>query len=80
MLTAVHATPKPTTTPITKPTKRAITPRLFSRNTFLPNALRHYAPKCLEVAFSEVQLRVAERSSVKRVMSSSCSQPSPVKE
>jgi hypothetical protein len=30
--------------------------------------------------FSEVQLRVAERSSVRRVMSSSCSQRSPVKE
>jgi hypothetical protein len=30
--------------------------------------------------FSEVQLRAAERCSVRRVMSSSCSQPSPVKE
>ena len=30
--------------------------------------------------FSEVQLREAERFSVRRVMSSSCSQPSPVKE
>jgi hypothetical protein len=55
MLTAVHATPKPTTTPITKPTKRAITTRLFSRNAFLPNALRHYAPKCLEEVFCELR-------------------------
>jgi hypothetical protein len=31
-------------------------------------------------AFSEVQLRGAERCSVRRVMSSSCSQPSPTKE
>jgi transposase-like protein len=30
--------------------------------------------------FSEVQLRFGERSSVRRVMSSSCSQPSPTKE
>jgi hypothetical protein len=31
-------------------------------------------------AFSEVQVRIGERSSVRRVMSSSCSQPSPTKE
>jgi hypothetical protein len=31
-------------------------------------------------AFSEVWLRVGERSRVRRVMSSSCSQPSPTKE
>src|SRR5215212_6856444 len=30
--------------------------------------------------FKEVQLRVEERRSVRRVMSSSCSQPSPTKE
>ncbi len=30
--------------------------------------------------FSEVQLRDGERRSVRRVMSPSCSQPSPVKE
>ena len=30
--------------------------------------------------FSEVQLRDGERRSVRRVMSSSCSQPSPTKE
>ncbi len=34
----------------------------------------------LEDEFSEVQLRILERRSVRRVMSSSCSQPSPVKE
>jgi hypothetical protein len=32
------------------------------------------------IGFSEDQLRVAERSSERRVMSSSCSQPSPTKE
>jgi hypothetical protein len=31
-------------------------------------------------AFSEVQLGAAERRRVRRVMSSSCSQPSPTKE
>jgi hypothetical protein len=40
-----------------------------------------YSPKYLEVdALPEVQLRVAERRIVRRVMSSSCSQLSPVKE
>jgi hypothetical protein len=40
-----------------------------------------YSPRLVEEAvFSEVQLRVAERRSVNRVMSSSCSQPSPTKE
>jgi hypothetical protein len=33
-----------------------------------------------QTEFSEVQLRDAERRSVRRVMSSSCSQPSPTKE
>src|SRR5215216_6434891 len=42
---------------------------------FLP-----YSPECVEGTFSEVQLRGAERRSVTKVMSSSCSQPSPTKE
>jgi hypothetical protein len=33
-----------------------------------------------QTEFYEVQLQVAERFSVRRVMSSSCSQPSPTKE
>ena len=39
-----------------------------------------YSPNLVEGSFSEVQLRDAERSIVRRVMSSSCSQPSPTKE
>src|SRR5215204_2616402 len=44
------------------------------RPSFLPSS-----PECVEGVFSDVQLRDAERFSVKSVMSSSCSQPSPVK-
>jgi hypothetical protein len=50
MLNSAYAPPSPTTTPITKPTSRAITTRLFSVNTYLPIALLHYAstfPKVL---------------------------------
>jgi hypothetical protein len=36
--------------------------------------------KCVELEFYEVQLKDEERRSVRRVMSSSCSQPSPTKE
>src|SRR5215211_329140 len=43
-------------------------------------ASRSYSPECVEGEFSEVQLQLAERRSVTKVMSSSCSQPSPVKE
>jgi hypothetical protein len=39
-----------------------------------------YCELRLRLGFSEVQLRAAERRRVRRVMSSSCSQPSPVKE
>jgi hypothetical protein len=39
-----------------------------------------YSPEWMQGVFSEVQLRDAERLSVRRVMSSSCSQPSPTKE
>jgi hypothetical protein len=39
-----------------------------------------YSPQCVEGKFSEVQLLVGERRRVRRVMSSSCSQPSPRKE
>jgi hypothetical protein len=56
MLTAIHATPRPTTTPITNPTRKAITTRLFSFNTSLPNALFHYAPTFGEDEFSELPL------------------------
>jgi hypothetical protein len=35
--------------------------------------------KCFCTEYSEVQLRAAERRRVRRVMSSSCSQPSPTK-
>jgi len=42
--------------------------------------LSPYSPDCVEEEFSEVQLRDAERRSVRSVMSSSCSQPSPTKE
>src|SRR5215208_5617603 len=42
--------------------------------------LSAYSPKCVEGEFCEVQLRDAERRRVRRVMSSSCSQPSPTKE
>jgi hypothetical protein len=39
-----------------------------------------HPPSCQENVFSEGQSRLAERWSVRRVMSSSCSQPSPTKE
>ena len=41
---------------------------------------RPHSPECVEGEFPEVQLGDAERFSVRRVMSSSCSQPSPTKE
>src|SRR3712207_2859216 len=56
MLSSTHAPPRPSTKPITKPTKRAITTRLFSFNTYLPATLSHYALKCLEEEFSEVRI------------------------
>ena len=39
-----------------------------------------YSPKCLEEKLSEIHLLAAERRSVRRVVMSSCSHPSPVKE
>ena len=39
-----------------------------------------YSAKFVGTEFYEVRLRDAERRSVRRVMSSSCSQPSPTKE
>jgi hypothetical protein len=56
MLTTAYAPPKPTTTPFTNPTRRATTARLFSFNSYLPDALVHYAPECVEGEFSEVGL------------------------
>jgi hypothetical protein len=56
MLTTAHAPPRPSTKPITRPTKRAITIRLFSFNTYLPHALCHYAPNVGEEVFSEVRI------------------------
>jgi hypothetical protein len=38
------------------------------------------SPECLEGEFSEVQRLAVERRNVRRVISSSCSQPSPTKE
>src|SRR5918993_4640644 len=47
----------------------------------LAHQLEPYSPKLVdEGVFSEVQLKDEERRSVRRVMSSSCSQPSPTKE
>ena len=45
-----------------------------------PTAWKWNSANFAVTEFSEVQLREAERFSVRRVMSSSCSQPSPVKE
>src|SRR5215207_2808522 len=47
---------------------------------FHPTAWKGNSPKFAVTEFSEVQLGDAERLSVRRVMSSSCSQPSPTKE
>src|SRR5215204_7761673 len=46
----------------------------------VPHPRRPYSPEYVEGEFSEVQLRDAECCSVRRVMSSSCSQFSPTKE
>ena len=40
----------------------------------------HYLANFAQTEFYEVQLEDTERLSVRRVMSSSCSQPSPTKE
>jgi hypothetical protein len=54
MLTATQAAPRPITKPNTRPTRRAITTRLFSFTTYLPDNLSHYAPNDREGAFCEV--------------------------
>jgi hypothetical protein len=41
---------------------------------------RPYSPDCPEEVFSQLQRFVAVRRSVTKVISSSCSQPSPTKE
>src|SRR5215203_6522768 len=52
-----------------------------ARSSTSPASLPPYSSKLIdEGVFSEVQLRDADRLSVRRVMSSSCSQPSPTKE
>src|SRR5829696_3481445 len=56
MLHTANAPSKPTTPPTTNPTRRATTARLFSFNTYLPDTLIHYAPKCVEGEFCEVEL------------------------
>ena len=51
----------------------------FNRRPRVPFS-QLYSPKLVETEFSEGLLHVAERSSVRRVMSSSCSHPSSTKE
>ncbi len=49
--------------------------------SFLANFLASvYSPECVEEDFCELQRLAAARCSVTKVMSSSCSQPSPTKE
>src|SRR3712207_3708428 len=47
---------------------------------FPPSSTGRYLPYSLEEGFSDVQRLAGERRSVTKVMSSSCSQPSPTKE
>jgi hypothetical protein len=56
--------------------------RLLDHTLVHPSAWKENSPKvnfCF-TGFSEVQLRNAERFNIRRVMSSSCSHPSPTKE
>jgi hypothetical protein len=64
--------------PITRPIRKP--PQPSESQLIHPSAWEGDSANFAETEFSEVQLRDAERFSVRRVISSSCSQPSPTKE
>jgi hypothetical protein len=68
----------PETKPLRAPTPYCLAP-IYRPN---PCSERRSNPFSVSfrIVFSEIQLKGAERFSVRRVMSSSCSQPSPTKE
>src|SRR5215210_6030392 len=63
MLSTTQAPPRPNTKPNARPTRRAITTRLFSFTTYLPDELSHYALNDREGEFCELPLYGVLRSS-----------------